>query len=117
MLLALLASLPPELQALPHSAPLRRHLRGSFSALSAPQSPPRPNSPPPKSPWRAMGLCPLNPFLVPLWLLRAPPPNPINAEFNPKTAVVLWWGGLGSTLGTKNGPMDPKMGPGGVGEA
>ena len=77
VLLALLASLPPELQALPHSAPLRRHLRGSFSALSAPQSPPQiPDSPPPKSPWRAMGLCPLNPFLVPLWLLRAPPPEP-----------------------------------------
>lgn len=76
MLLALLASLPPQLQTLPHISPLRCHLRGSYSSLSAPQSPPRPHSPPPKSPWKAMGFCPLNPFLLPLWLLRSPAPPP-----------------------------------------
>lgn len=77
MLLALLGSLPPELAALDVAA-LRRHLRGSYSALRAPRPPPSPprapSDPPAERGWGGVGLCPLNLFLLPLRLLRRPQP-------------------------------------------
>lgn len=89
MVLDLLMALPEELPHLPCAA-LAEHMLDTYQRLTAPQSdssggnlgrgaedadqatPQAPeNAGPgePKSTWQAAGVCPLNPFLVPLELL------------------------------------------------
>ncbi|XP_064293724.1 snRNA-activating protein complex subunit 2 isoform X2 [Phalacrocorax carbo] len=89
VVLALLGSLPQELGVLDRAA-LQGHLRSAYGALTAPRPPEGPPTPPPPSegapsaplapsppasPWRGVGLCPLNLFLVPLRLLARAEPS------------------------------------------
>lgn len=80
VLLALLGSLPQELGALDRTA-LDSHLRGSYSALTAPHPPATAPTAPlapgtaPTDGWKGVGLCPLNLFLVPLRLLARTGPS------------------------------------------
>ncbi|XP_042654013.1 snRNA-activating protein complex subunit 2 [Tyto alba] len=79
VVLALLGSLPQELGALDRVA-LHSHLRGSYSALTAPRptgtDPAAPPTPATLTPgWGGVGLCPLNLFLVPLRLLARVGPS------------------------------------------